>query len=122
MNLIEIKPLLCEQCGGRIDRKTMRCPYCGTEYGRQNNGVQIRFKEGRPGEYSIFAQVQVDMDMIAADPEFSKEYALDAMRQEIADALMAFTKISTSMNFDPLGRYQIVRGEVRVIDPEFVDY
>lgn len=28
----QIHPLICEQCGGTIDRDSMRCPYCDTAY------------------------------------------------------------------------------------------
>lgn len=27
----EMKPLLCQCCGGHIDRDTMTCPYCGVQ-------------------------------------------------------------------------------------------
>lgn len=26
------EPLICKFCGGQIDRKTMKCIYCDTEY------------------------------------------------------------------------------------------
>ena len=26
------EPLICKYCGGKIDRKTMKCIYCDTEY------------------------------------------------------------------------------------------
>lgn len=28
----QIHPLICERCGGTIDRDSMRCPYCDTSY------------------------------------------------------------------------------------------
>lgn len=28
----QIHPLICERCGGTIDRDSMRCPYCDTAY------------------------------------------------------------------------------------------
>lgn len=28
-----LSPLICERCGGTIDRESMICPYCDTEYG-----------------------------------------------------------------------------------------
>lgn len=29
---MEIKPLICEKCGAPIDRRKMKCEYCGVEY------------------------------------------------------------------------------------------
>lgn len=120
--LLEFKPLICERCGAAIDRKTMRCPYCGTEYIRENNGAQIRFVVDRPGVQKISTQVRVDMDMMAASPEGARAYVLDRMCHEVADALLAFMKISTAEDYSPLSRCQIIRGEIRVIDPTFTDY
>ena len=28
----KLKPMICENCGGRIDKDTMTCCYCGTFY------------------------------------------------------------------------------------------
>lgn len=33
----QIHPLICERCGGTIDRELMICPYCDTEYGNRKN-------------------------------------------------------------------------------------
>lgn len=32
INENQIHPLICERCGGTIDRESMRCPYCDTSY------------------------------------------------------------------------------------------
>lgn len=31
----KLRPLICERCGGTIDRESMICPYCDTEYGNR---------------------------------------------------------------------------------------
>lgn len=118
---LKMKPMICEQCGGHIDRRKMRCPYCGTEYGRENNGVVMRYRLSRPGETVIRSQVSMDYGMVKDCPEGAKEYALDRMRHEVADALLAFMKITTCTDYSNM--CEIIRGEVRVIDPEFsIDY
>ena len=121
MNLIEIKPLICERCGGQIDRSTMKCPYCDTQYERKNNGVTVNYVVDRPGVHRLCAQVRIDDEMTCRDPEGATRYTLDRLRNEIADGLLAYMKISTSKDYDPLSRCQIIRGEVRVIDPRFTD-
>lgn len=32
---VDVQPLICERCGGQIDRHTMVCPYCDTQYGER---------------------------------------------------------------------------------------
>jgi ribosomal protein L36 len=122
MTPVEIKPLVCDQCGGQIDRKTMECPYCRTQYERKNNDVTLRYVVDRPGTHRLRAEIRVDEGMIAHDPERATSYVLDRLRREIADGLLAYMKISTSQDFSFHERCQIIRGEVRVIDPTFTDY
>jgi hypothetical protein len=50
-------------------------------------------------------------------PEAASDYALQDMRQQIADGLLAYMRLTTSE--DIKGMCQIVRGEVRVLDPYF---
>lgn len=116
----ELKPLVCERCGGIIDRKTMRCPYCGTEYAYNDNRIQVRFIERqKPGEQVICVQATVDSRILVCDPEGATECALEEMRQQMADSLLAFMKISTCDN--PAMNAKIIRGVVRVIDPENIN-
>lgn len=122
MNPIEIKPLVCERCGGHIDRQTMKCPYCDTQYERKNNGVTVNYVVNRPGVHTLRADIRVDNFMVLRDPEGATEYALDRLRHEIADGLLAYMKITTSKELSFHNECEIIRGEVRVIDPTFTNY
>lgn len=119
--MTDIKPLVCENCGGQIDRSTLKCPYCDTQYNRQRDQTVINYIVDRPGVHRLRATIRVDDDMARHDPEAASNYALNRLRHEIADGLLAYMKIETSKDFDLLSRCQIIRGEVRVLDPYF-DY
>lgn len=118
----EMKPLICERCGGQISRKTMRCEYCGTEYGYENGAAQIRFTVDRPGVQKIVCQTAVDKDLILRSPEGAREYALREMREQIADGLLAFMKITVAEDFRFSRNAQIICGEIKVLDPTFSGY
>ena len=122
MNQIEIKPLICEQCGGQIDRGSMKCPYCGTQYERKNNGVTVNYVIDRPGVHTLRAEVRVNNLMMLHNPEGAKDYALDRLRQEVADGLLAYMKITTSKGLSFMEDCEIIRGEIRVVDPAFKHY
>ena len=122
MAQFEIKPLVCENCGGHIDRATMKCPYCDTQYARENNGVTVNYVVSRPGVHTLRADIRVDQYMMLHNPEGATEYALDRLRTEIADGLLAYMKITTSKDYSFNDRCEIIRGEVRVIDPAFTNY
>ena len=117
MDLSEVRKLTCENCGGAIDWASMKCPYCGTQYERKHDGITLNYVVNRPGVHTFRAECRVDRCMVANDPERATRYALDKLRHEMADGLLAYMKIATSKDF--LDNSEIIRGEIRVIDPEF---
>lgn len=40
-----MKALKCEYCGGAIDRNTISCPFCGTDYINDNETVDTASEE-----------------------------------------------------------------------------
>ena len=119
--MIDLKPLVCANCGGQIDRNTMKCPFCDTQYHRQRDETIINYIVDRPGVHRLLATIRVPDQMARHDPDAASEFVLNRLRHEIADGLLAYMKIETANDFDPLSRCQIIRGEVRVLDPYF-DY
>lgn len=113
----ELKPLVCVSCGGHIDRSTMCCPYCGTQYEKKHNDIPISFVVERPGVHKIRAVVKIADEMALHCPERATEYAMDKLRQGIADGLLDYMRICTEK--DPMMMCSIIRGEVRVVDPYF---
>ena len=115
----DIKPLTCHNCGANINRRIMRCEYCGTEYEYPDERIKIIVD--RPGVHTIRCETKVDMMHMRYSPEGAREYVLQDMRRQIADGLLAYMKMTTSECYDPMNCCQIIRGEVRVLDPSF-DY
>lgn len=118
----ELKPLVCERCGGSIDRRTMKCPYCDTQYERRNDGVTVNYVVEPPGTHKIQASVRADKYLMARDPAGYSEHVLKMLRNELAEGLLAYMKITTSEDLSFYGDCQIIRGEVRVVDPAFSNY
>lgn len=119
---MNLKPYICPQCGGRVNVSKMRCEYCGTEY-QDESLRRLKIVQVRPGEHKIRAEVEVDIDHMGYNPEGARDYVLHKLRDQIADGLLGYMKIQTCESFDPkfCGRTEIIRGEVRVIDPVFED-
>lgn len=86
--MIEPKPLICQSCGAPINRQTLKCDYCGTEYERENNGVMINYVVERPGIHKINAKVSLNDEIILHTPEAAQEFVLRKMRDEIAEGLL----------------------------------
>ena len=121
-NSMKLTPYTCKCCGGRINVAKMRCDYCDTEY-KDENLKRIQITQVRRGEHVLRTQVAVSIDHMAANPEGARDYILSELRNQLADGLLGFMKVTTSEDFTPKywGRTEIIRGEVRVIDPMFED-
>ena len=111
----ELKPLVCKNCGGQIDRRTMKCPYCDTQYESQNEMIHVVVD--RPGVYKIRCRVAVSREDMVRSPEGCRDYVLRKMRTQIADELLGFMKLMTSEEYDPMSMRQIICGEISVLEP-----
>lgn len=120
---MNLTPYVCKCCGGRVNVANMRCDYCGTEY-RDESLKRIQITQVRPGEHVIRAQVELSLDHMTYDPEGARDYTLRELRNQLADGLLGYMKVTTAENFSPrcFERTEIIRGEVRVIDPMFNRY
>lgn len=110
--MFEPKPLLCQSCGGQIDRVTRKCPYCGTQY-ELPEGIKIVVD--RPGVHKIRCEARVINEMMRSSPEEATEMTLRQMRSQVADGLLAYMRFVTEE--DPMTMCQIIRGEVSVLEP-----
>lgn len=119
---MDLKPYVCKCCGGRINVAKMLCEYCGTPY-HDDSLKRITISAVRPGEARLRAEVCIDYEYMCTDPESARDYALHELRNQIADGLLAYMKIETCKGFNPdfYRRQEIIRGEVRVIEPRFDD-
>lgn len=114
------KPLICQCCGGHIDRKSMKCLYCDTQYEKKFSDTPVTFTVERPGVHHIGAMVRVDEAMVRQSPQMATEFAINRLRQGIADGLLDYMRIETSQDYSQFCR--IIRADVRVLEPTFSDY
>ena len=119
---MELKPYICKCCGGRINVTAMRCEYCGAEY-HDPSLRRLTIQTVQPGVHTIAAQVELRIPNEVFDPEGARDYALHELRNQLADGLLGYMKIRTNERLDPryFERTEIIRGEVRVVDPMFDD-
>ena len=108
----------CKNCGAPLERTgpgRWRCEYCGSVYEVQSSLGEIQFIEAyRPEVQKLAAQVMLDRDaLVYMPPEDLRKYTLGQLRQQLAEGIEAFMKVTSYE--DPLGRGSVIRGEVRVI-------
>lgn len=117
---MDLRPYICKQCGGQIDPATMRCEFCNT-YHDDPALKRLTISTRVPGEHRISGTVRINYDFMSECPEEARDYVLRELRNQIADGLLAYMRLDTFDDFsiDFCKRSQIIRGEVRVVDPSF---
>ena len=120
---MDLRPYICKQCGAAINPATLKCDYCGTAY-EDKSLRRIVITPGVPGEARLRAEVRIDRQSMLHEPERARDYALRELRNQLADGLLAYMKITTSTDFSAKWweQTEIIRGEVRVVDPTFEGY
>ena len=117
----ELKPLICPNCGGKVNAARMKCEYCGTEFRRDDDGVlKIRY-ESVPYQTQVLGisvNVPKDMVMHMGDEAMLRGYVMDEMTYRLAKALAPMMEIAVQHE-NPMTDYITVRGRVRVIRPDY---
>lgn len=116
-----MKALICKNCGGSINSKTLQCEYCGTQYWEELREDSIRhivFKSSPADIKVLAARVSVSEDMMHnVPPEKIAEFTMKDITRRLAEALAPYIKLETER--DPERMTQIIRGTVRVVEPDF---
>lgn len=117
---MDLRPYICKCCGGQINPATMLCEYCGT-YHDDPALRRLTITTKVPGEHTLRCQVAINREDMLYNPEGTRDYALRELREQIADGLLAYMKITTSTDHSAcwMESTEIIRGEVRVVDPNF---
>jgi len=107
--MIELK---CTSCGAPLTRDG-RCEYCGSLYKVQNEIVLTT----APCKLHRFQAVVSVSDLdIMRDGKMATEQATRSIVEQMAENLLTMLKIQTQR--DPYRMVTMVRGELRVADPE----
>ena len=111
------EPLICKQCGAAINRSTMRCEYCGTQY-KIENQLPIMVCVDRPQVQTLEAGLSVAREFVVAMSEKELHgYVNRNIAVKLAEALepnIDYKVVDDAM----LGQY-IVKGRVRILPPGY---
>lgn len=112
----KLKSLVCVCCGGRINRATMKCEYCGTEYERKNDVPIIRVESFQNPVREYRACILVDDDAINNYGEAYMKHAIQKLCEEMLPAVMSGMKIRTERDFKT--KQTRVDGSLRIVIPK----
>ena len=112
-----LKPYVCTQCGGKVNRNTLICEMCGTRFKDMSTPELIRLEVERPGVHVLQSGFAVDKclsEQIGAT-EISR-IVIERMSHALADAIAPYMDVKWE---DVPWQNEIrVRGRIRVLDPK----
>lgn len=111
-----MKNLTCVCCGAPINRKTMRCEYCGTQYEIENDIPKIRFEtfQNPVKEYKACVYMS-DYDAMHYGEEAMK-YSIERLAHEMLPAVMEGMEIVRQHDIELMQQRLI--GRVKIVIPK----
>lgn len=115
-----IKPLVCTECGGHIDRDTMTCKFCGIQFELDNYFQPIIVKRFDTKINVLESYMSIPQSMFDLEHERGKlqnltEYAVKELARQFADKLIPFMEVRRE--YTPRFDNQEIRARVRVAQP-----
>lgn len=121
-----MRELKCHNCGGPLVRDgtslyliRYKCEYCGSVYTEKNESGFISYIQVEaPQAQKLVAEARVDRDIIhMAGEDYASKYAINDIKQKLVESLADYMKLD--IREDPYRQAMIIRGEVRVLPPDF---
>lgn len=113
-----MEQLICKSCGAPL-RADGKCEYCGAIYRFANNTMQtVAIEICHPEVVPLTATACIHRDLLYADDvRRISEHAIESVKRKLVDGLTDYIKLET--HSDPYQNAIIIRGSVRVVEPDF---
>lgn len=115
-----LEELRCTHCDAPLNPNTLKCEYCGSQYERKQDGGNTHYIQTCPAQIqTLKAQVQVSNEIvhIMGSADQISRHTLNEMSRVLADEVLKYAKIEHT--YEPHTMTQIIRGTVRVVEPDF---
>lgn len=113
----ELKPLICPNCGGRINAVRMKCEYCGTQF-KRDEGPVLRIEAVRPGVRTLETNAMIpERYIMDLGDDAIRSIVRDQMSHQLAEALVPMLDLSVGHDFHL--NEAIVRGRIRILEPGY---
>ena len=114
-----MKALICECCGGRIDRNTMTCNFCGVQYKFDDNFAPIIVKKIDPRFETVTADCFVGNEVFMANN--CMEAIADAIRRNLTEKIMNELEqyVDIIQEDDPLHCGKKYYARIRICKPDY---
>ena len=112
-----LKPYICTQCGGKVNRTTLVCEMCGTHFKDESQGESCRLIVTRPGVVTLEQSIDVDMEHMMYSPAEFSQYIIKQLAREFADCIAPYMSVETENH--PYDHTCTIRARVRLLEPDY---
>lgn len=113
---MKLEPYLCPQCGGKVNRSSLICEHCGTQFKEKTDIIKIVAEQ--PGVHTLSASYAIPKEYIyQIGAEEAAKMALNEIARKMANCIMPFIKVRTDNEIFIEQNEMYVRGDLRVLDP-----
>lgn len=109
-----LTPFICTQCGGQVDRATLTCHNCYTQFYLNEQQVLIA-TEHLPNERTIGATVCMRPEELMYCGDKIIEYSVKELTHKLAEGLAPFMEIE--QDADPMRNLIMLHARCRVLEP-----
>jgi len=115
----EVAPTNCRNCGAPLDANG-KCQYCGAIYKTERQGNELHVIEvEHPRVQKLVAVYRINNEDLLRYPEEAvARMAFGEMKRGMVDQLTDFIRITKEQ--DPYMNCTLIRGEIRVVEPNFM--
>lgn len=113
---MELKPLTCDKCGGQIDRVTLTCKMCGTQYVLDENMRPVRLEVSECRLVTIGSSIAVPSYSLSAHPEECSELVLKELASKMAEKLLPLMEFQST--YDMQYNQYVTYARLRVAEPK----
>lgn len=115
----KVEPLKCECCGGAIDRRTMKCPYCDTQYEMDDDGGLVKapfpILEMPSNIQTFHVAVKIGLEKFS-NPEVAQRVIRDQLAKALAKVVAE--NMETTVERSMVDFSNIYKGVIRIVAPE----
>lgn len=115
--MMELKALICAQCGGQLDPVTYKCPYCGTAHKliHDNGAYNLVVIKTGPAEV-LKAETRLDYSDLNRMPEEAlASLVADKLFHSLANGIKPFIELEAADDYMTGGK--VFRARLLVVPP-----
>lgn len=105
---------ICPCCGGRINRASMTCEYCGTGFKEENDNL-IRIETFQNPVVTLGQSIRINHRDMYESPEQMSEWAIRRMAEQFVTYIAPYMDIE--YRFDPFNADHILDGRIKIVNP-----